>query len=359
MKGIDSNKNDFKLSGKNNSQVSPKQITKITSKDIKIHPSAPKDENRAEIGNDHISLKKRKKTHKRRFQSSECGNCGQFGHVYKYCPMPTISCGIIAIQPFSNHSNSAFKIHELESLSSNDDIRFLLIRRKDTIAYVDFIRGKYNYRSQEDIKYLKETLSAMTPHERKKISDYDFDYLWNSLWSGHNISFHGIEFDRAKRSFRHLRDGFYVDHVLYNIHSLLNSTESTRLTPAWGFPKGRRNMGESDKDCAIREFKEETGYNLDNFVLVDSPPIIESYVGSNGKKYEHRYFLATFNNKVQRPHINKQDHKQSGEIGNIAWLNYEESAILLAEQPHKIQILSEIQNNIINAKKEYSLQTSS
>ena len=30
-------------------------------------------------------------------------------------------------------------------------------------------------------------------------------------------------------------------------------------SPEWGFPKGRRNMHESDLDCAKREFEEETG----------------------------------------------------------------------------------------------------
>lgn len=297
--------------------------------------------------------KKYRNSKKLQYTNLECGNCGQHGHIYKYCKKPTISCGIIAVQPFSDKSVSAFKIKELEELSEKSDIRFLLIRRKDTIAFVDFIRGKYNYNTMDDIEYLKKQMSAMTPYERKNIMINTFDYLWNNLWSGHNISFYGKDYTRAKSRYDVLKKGFSINGESYNLEKIINNTNSSRQTPAWGFPKGRRNMGESDMCCAIREFIEETGYRTDNYILMtDCPPVIESYTGSNGNEYEHRYYLATFNKKIKRPYINKQDHKQAGEIGNIAWVTYDEAKVLLSdgnEPSHKLQLLFEIRKYVQDA----------
>lgn len=43
----------------------------------------------------------------------------------------------------------------------------------------------------------------------------------------------------------------------------------------WGFPKGKPNPGETPKESAIRELKEETGLDVDKF-LADEP-LTESY----------------------------------------------------------------------------------
>ena len=55
-----------------------------------------------------------------------CLNCNKPGHTLKQCYHPISSYGIIA-----------FKI-------MNNQILFLMIRRKDTFNYVEFLRGRYN-----------------------------------------------------------------------------------------------------------------------------------------------------------------------------------------------------------------------
>lgn len=53
-------------------------------------------------------------------------------------------------------------------------------------------------------------------------------------------------------------------------------------TPEWGFPKGRRNIGESDIACATREFNEETGLNqLQYRIFENLEPIREVFFGNN------------------------------------------------------------------------------
>ena len=55
-----------------------------------------------------------------------CNNCGNFGHIYKHCRHPILSYGII-----------------LYDDSIPDNIKIVMIERKDSISYIEFLRGKY------------------------------------------------------------------------------------------------------------------------------------------------------------------------------------------------------------------------
>ena len=55
-----------------------------------------------------------------------CNNCGKQGHLYHQCKLPITSNGIIA-----------FRIN-------NNNIEYLMICRKDSLGYIDLLRGKYN-----------------------------------------------------------------------------------------------------------------------------------------------------------------------------------------------------------------------
>ena len=56
-----------------------------------------------------------------------CNNCGKTGHIFQNCKKPIISSGIIAFRKIDNQ------------------IQYLMICRKDTLGYVDFMRGKYPF----------------------------------------------------------------------------------------------------------------------------------------------------------------------------------------------------------------------
>ena len=56
-----------------------------------------------------------------------CNNCGKQGHLYVQCKKPIISSGIIAFR--NNENNSGYV--------------YLMICRKDSLGYIDFLRGKY------------------------------------------------------------------------------------------------------------------------------------------------------------------------------------------------------------------------
>ena len=77
-----------------------------------------------------------------------CNNCGRIGHQYHQCKLPITSYGIIA-----------FKI------TKNKEVKYLLIRRKDTLGYVDFIRGKYTH---NNMQHIVNMLQEMTNDEKKR-----------------------------------------------------------------------------------------------------------------------------------------------------------------------------------------------
>ena len=56
----------------------------------------------------------------------------------------------------------------------------------------------------------------------------------------------------------------------FQIDELINKSENLWHETEWEFPKGRKNYQERDIDCGIREFEEETGYKIDNFVLIEN-----------------------------------------------------------------------------------------
>ena len=58
-----------------------------------------------------------------------CANCGCIGHVYKSCNHPVISYGIICYTLFYDmEANIVYP-------------KYLMVQRKDSLSYVEFIRG--------------------------------------------------------------------------------------------------------------------------------------------------------------------------------------------------------------------------
>ena len=90
-----------------------------------------------------------------------CNNCGKIGHLFHQCKIPITSIGILAFRKVTNN------------------IEILLIKRKDSLAFVDFMRGKYNL---DDIDYIINLFEKMTINERNSIKNKDFYELWNYLW---------------------------------------------------------------------------------------------------------------------------------------------------------------------------------
>lgn len=228
-----------------------------------------------------------------------CLNCEIKGHTFKYCRSPIISYGIIV-----------YRIR-------NSQFEYLLLQRRDTVAYIDFLRGKYDLEYEDTFKIL---LEEMTNEERNRLITFDFDTLWETLWINKKSKTFLNEFDEAKKKFENL-----------DIHNMvLNTSHSKWDSPEWGYAKGRRSNNEKHLDCALREFSEETGYNLHELDIKKNVYLHELYFGSNSIAYKHEYYLAEIKSD-REPFIDKNNILQSGEIQQLKWVPFKTAINMFRE----------------------------
>ena len=134
------------------------------------------------------------------------------------------------------------------------------------------------------------------------------------------------EYDISKYKFNKLKKGIMYKNNLYTLSSIDKHSPIIYDSPEWGFPKGRRNLNESDFNCAIREFEEETGLKKDDYSVLDIPKINETFKGSNKITYRHTYYFAILNNSDIDIHKLKI-HKS--EVSNIGLYSYNEGLNLI------------------------------
>ena len=199
-----------------------------------------------------------------------CNNCGEKGHIFRNCTSPRTSIGIIL---FMNY---------------REETHLLQIQRKDTIGFIDFIRGKFQL---DDIQYMKKLISIMTKSEQKLLINKKFEDLWDTIWfdnSKRNLTKYKRSFNYSKEKFKQIQNGINIDqNIKMSLEDFIHSSESTFTETEWGFPKGRRNYMETDNVCAQREFNEETGYTENDYIVVRNIlPYEEIFMGSNFKSYK-------------------------------------------------------------------------
>jgi len=289
-----------------------------------------------------------------------CTNCGKIGHMNKKCQIPITSYGVILIKfsddieefknfflkkKFSNidvGSNflknlncypifNGIKIDDVDDLKFfnifKNKIKFLMIQRRHSLGFLEFVRGRYN---SENEKTLNNLFRQMTSDEIDKIKNSEsFDDLWDNVW-GKVKHGHINEYGTSKKNWNKLKSSnnknlplnFYTSHVIPDYDDR-----------EWGFPKGRRNsdinLKELDLKCAVREFKEETNFKDSDFLLFDENLIIdEIFKGTNNKDYKHVYYFGVANNK-NIPKIDNDDHHQFSEVGDIRWVTFDEALLLI------------------------------
>lgn len=266
-----------------------------------------------------------------KFQRVMCGNCREYGHVYRKCKKPITSFGVIA-----------FKYNqELEKY------QVLMVQRKDTMGFVELIRGKYSaLESDLRHKQLMTLFGEITFEERESLTKHTFDELWDKLWLNHNSNCYKNEYLSAKNKFETLDLEWY-----------LANTKSRYTETEWGIPKGRLNLDETPKHCAVREFSEETGYLPEDITPIDYPWIEEEFTGTNYKRYKHVYFIAFMNPSIHKPSIDETNISQIGEIKSVKWFTEEDAIQRIREYDHeKKKIVREAFEVVKNHQFQFQFQ---
>ena len=234
-----------------------------------------------------------------------CNNCGGKGHLFRTCRDPVLSCGILLID-----SPTLPVDHETTNV--------LMIRRKDSMSFAEFMRGKYDPTNTE---YLSVLIKNMSLKEQAGIACDSFDVLWKQLWGDERTS---SDFSPSRERFNQL------DRV-----KLMRDNLSVYTEPEWGFPKGRRMRGETDMACAIREFVEETNIPRNAFVVLKNIVLEETFTGLNTIQYRHVYFVALLKDPTEVNLTQRFTPMQRREISGIAWKTIEEAESLI--RPHHIE----------------------
>jgi 8-oxo-dGTP pyrophosphatase MutT (NUDIX family) len=234
-----------------------------------------------------------------------------------------------------------------------------MVQRKDSLCYVEFIRGKYELGNK---KYIMQLFSNMTNDERLKILNHDFETLWKSMWCHHfeehcgqNTRSFNKEYNDASIKFKTLKNGYNIvnpeteEKTFFNIKYIIDNTCTKVLETEWGFPKGRRNINEDDLSCAMREFKEETGIAVKDInINLDIKPLEEVFMGSNKVRYKHVYYLAKYTpSSFQRSFYNPENSTQVKEVKDVQWFTYQQAQDRIRSENVERKELFKRLNNIL------------
>jgi hypothetical protein len=238
-----------------------------------------------------------------------CQNCGLKGHTSRSCKEPRLSLGVISYK-----------------IDSNKKIKYLLICRRNTIGYVQFIRGQY---IKNDIDYIQKLFNVMTNHEINIIKNNDFDYLWEYLWLDNFYTKNNdkIRKDKniANNKFNNIKKGYIVNKNNINLNYFIKNKTNNYEEPEWGFPKGKRNINETNYQAALREFCEETGNEQSDIFISDThPTFIEEYKSYDNIKYKNIYYLSEYISEKIEFSITPKQKEQFTEVSAIQFLTLEE-----------------------------------
>ena len=255
-----------------------------------------------------------------------CNNCGKLGHYYADCNEPITSYGIILFRFL------------------NGVPEILMIKRKNSLCYIDFIRGKYDINNPDYIILLMNKFSI---EEKKYVKEKKFEELWKDLWLIEDLTINKYkkDYNKSKEKFNLLKKGIYCKYY-YNIDILLKKSTKNYIESEWEFPKGRKNNNEKNIECAIRECSEETNFTEKDYeLIINIDPLNELYTGENKIRYRHIYYLAQLKNYNKEILLNGS-RNQSLEISDMKWLNKKDSISKLRDY-HKTRL------SIINSMFEF------
>lgn len=286
-----------------------------------------------------------------------CNNCGKFGHINKICKEPITSIGILCfkvddVELFNNINSILSTTDEILNINKyndknnkclsyiddyNDKFKFLMIKRKNSLGFLEFIRGRYEI---SDYQKIVKFFEHMSEEEIDLIKTNEFDDIWKIIWKKTaHLKIYEEEYNKSRKKFEILKYNSTENNVL-GLKFFTDNILPKWKTGEWGFPKGRRTYHEKNLSCAIREFEEETGYSSEDYHIIESVlPLKEIFTGTNGLMYKHIYYIALLTNVEKLPNITEDNN----EVGEICWFPYSDASTIIRNyHVEKKKVLNEL-----------------
>jgi ADP-ribose pyrophosphatase YjhB (NUDIX family) len=264
-----------------------------------------------------------------------CKNCFKYGHTFYNCKKPIRSYGIILYKtdPTSPIHPPGLVAVSSAALPQQGTKKYLMICRKHSYGFISIIRGKYSSTNPEQIQV---HIDSLTNYEKELMTTKDFGELWEYMWGGTLSNRKNHDRTHAEVKYLNVRDVV--------LDCIANSATHWEC-PEWEFPKGRMQQGETDIECAMREFEEETHISPCNInVVYNLCPFEEIYKASNDKMYQITYFLAKLKN--EEPNLLSF---QEEEVSCMEWKTLEGCLESIRpcnkEKKELVQSLEDILNN--------------
>lgn len=221
-------------------------------------------------------------------------------------------------------------------LIKNKDV--LMLNRKNSIYYIEFLMGKYCF---ENISSIELIFSRITNYEKYNIINKSFEYLWSNLWGNKNKSKNMYKYNKGYKKYQILKKNDLLLNRLCNIKTY-DDTE-------WEFSKGRKNKDELNINCAIRELEEETEIDIKDYDLMKNIlPIIEEYVSTNNVKYRICYYIGIYNNELSDINIDNY------EVNKLKWININDTEYYIRKyNKSKLEVINKVKSIIECYNKEY------
>lgn len=225
-----------------------------------------------------------------------CNNCLKYGHYHNGCKLPIISYGIILfrlkkndnkkIEDSTKNEQDKYKMEDNKSsrlmIQSNESketpkyFEYLMIRRKNTFGYLDFIKGKH---LKNNIFQMQIFVNEMTNDEKKKI------ILLASSLNNHEKT------DNNNDNNNYLKKPFYSFNSPFSINKKTNIFSSLTSSKFYSQKKDFLII----TDCkTINDTKLKCNENNDDNTYIDDS---NKYISSNSKEDKNIYSVNKLKEK--------------------------------------------------------------
>jgi len=233
------------------------------------------------------------------------------------------------INMYNSHGIIAFN---KTSTAAYQGAKFLVIQRRDTLAFIQLLRFS-NKLSDEEIC---QKISRITPKEAKRLLSHTFEELWEDLFIDKSNRTYITERNKARNNYKLLLEKYKSEIELPKNNDL-----------EWGIPKGRRKRKESGFDCSVREWQEETGFDVSKIQLINTRPFF--YNLDYGFRAVCVECWLARSEEILEPIYKKTKIRSfiSEEVGDVKWISTKEMRFLPSEiQEVLLEVEEFIDNNL-------------